>query len=152
MPVFVPSNCVALMVNRPLALAETTQVNCSSYIKSLVLYLVHPAGEHMHLRFLSWNYLQKPQGSFHFHKEEVKTSPTTLIPTITCRLCLTQSSHLSKCHGEAERSIEAKGSEGPKIDITSFLSIRSYLFPWSYRTSASDAVCIPGEAPGECRP
>lgn len=41
---------------------------------------------------------------------------------------------------------------GPGINITSFLSIRAYLFPSSYCTSVSDLICIPGKPPDESRP
>lgn len=61
-------------------------------------------------------------------------------------------SHPSKCHRLSRTLRRCQRFRGPGINITSFLSIRAYLFPSSYCTSASDPICIPGKSPDKSRP
>lgn len=76
------------------------------------------------------------------HQSPGKTFPQQ--HTNTC----THISHPSKCHSLHR----CQGFRGTAINITSFLSIRAYLFPSSYCTSASDPICILGNSPDESRP
>lgn len=89
---------------------------------------------------------------FSFTKKKKSLSGcTTPIPNITYIHTHIHTSHPSKCHGLGRTLRRCQRFRGPGINITSFLSIRAYLFPSSYCTSVSDPICIPGKSPDESR-
>lgn len=89
---------------------------------------------------------------FSFTKKKKSLSGcTTPIPNITYIHTHVHTSHPSKCHGLGRTLRRCQRFRGPGINITSFLSIRAYLFPSSYCTSVSDPICIPGKSPDESR-
>lgn len=88
----------------------------------------------------------------YMRKKESRTASVTSVANITHTHSHVHTSHPSKCHGLSRTLYRCQRFRGPGINITSFLSIRAYLFPSSYCTSASDPICIPHKSPDKSRP
>ncbi len=133
-------------------------VQCSSS----VLYLVHSAGRQISSSSHSGSLALFEQGSSHQNTRHIlvsqrkrvshSTASATPTPNITHTHSHIHASNPSKCHRLCRTLQQCQRFRGPRINITSFLSIRAYLFPSSYCTSASHPICIPGKSPDESRP
>lgn len=114
----------------------------------------HPCTSTLHLGYhLRQEVLNTPQDTFLVSQRKKKSLSgcTTPIPNITYIHTHVHTSHPSKCHRLGRTLRRCQRFRGPGINITSFLSIRAYLFPSSYCTSVSDPICIPGKSPDESR-
>lgn len=131
-------------------------MQCNVLVLCYIQY-IQQAGKHTWLILgfsvltLSWNH----ETHFSFTKKERvshSTASVTTIANITHTHSHVHTSHPSKCHRLSRTLHRCQRFGGPGINITSFLSIRAYLFPSSYCTSASDPICIPGKSPDKSRP
>lgn len=102
----------------------------------------------------AWKLSSNHETHFSFTKKKESLTQHSLSNTFPKyhTLSVSHTSHPSKCHRLGRTLHRCQRFRGPRINITSFLSIRAYLFPSSYCTSASDPICIPGKSPDESRP